>query len=64
MTSFDWVTLAALAEEHIGQREEDVKFKVVVPILRLLGYSELDCSFEVSISAESTSLSRAFLWGL
>jgi hypothetical protein len=46
MKDVEWNRLANLGDEHIGPREEDVKFKVVVPILRLLGFTALDFSFE------------------
>jgi len=46
MTEHEWTRLADLADEHIGPREEDVKFKVVAPILRLLGFTDLEVSFE------------------
>jgi hypothetical protein len=46
MNDVEWNRLADLADEYIGPREEDVKFKVVAPILRLLGFTDLDFSFE------------------
>lgn len=46
MNRFEWIKLADLPDEHIGPREEDVKFKVVAPMLRLLGFTDLDFSFE------------------
>jgi hypothetical protein len=46
MNDGEWHKLADLADMSIGPREEDVKFKVVAPLLRLLGFTDLDFSFE------------------
>jgi hypothetical protein len=46
MSHAEWVKLADLPDEHVGPREEDVKFKVVAPMLRLLGFTDLDFAFE------------------
>lgn len=41
-----WQRLAELDARTLGPREEDVKFKFVAPLLRILGFEDTDCTFE------------------
>lgn len=41
-----WRRLAELDPRTLGPREEDVKFKFVAPLLRILGFEDTDCTFE------------------
>jgi hypothetical protein len=41
-----WLRLAQLDADALGPREEDVKFKFVASLLRVLGFEDTDCTFE------------------
>lgn len=65
MNHKEWVKLAELSSEDIGPREEDVKFKLVAPMLRLLGFTDLDFSFETPANLGRIDITvRAFRVGV
>ena len=65
MNHKDWVGLAELSSEDIGPREEDVKFKLVAPMLCLLGFTDRDFSFETPADLGRIDITvRAFRVGV
>ncbi|WP_156427990.1 type I restriction enzyme HsdR N-terminal domain-containing protein [Thiohalocapsa sp. ML1] len=56
-----WQRLAELDPQTLGPREEDVKFKFVAPLLRILGFEDTDCTFETPADLGRIDISIAGL---
>lgn len=52
MNTRDWITDNILNYNNIIKTEEDVKIKVILPLLKFLGYEDKDIEYETRISVQ------------